>query len=457
MKRLFLSYGSKAVLAMMVGVATLTTGCRISDAEVAPVPQDAVNPLDAKAFYVVGRVIDQNGAGVASVPVKVVSGSASATTNSSGYYELTIDAEKVSEANAALSGGLNFTIPTGYVGQAYVAAQFPNSETSYGATLTINHSISKANTGTSIDVSVPTTFYITSSSMGVNYVANAVAVTLPANVTTTSPVTFSGTLFIPSVVEEVLVMNAGDYITDYYTPSTATNMEFTYASVNTSKEIDVKVPLESAKLISRSGSTYYFSDVRWMLYDGISSWNHIKDISFNSEYYTFSVDNNYLASANSAAVGVAPKTNIAIVVESINENGRLLSTEVIDNYNNTEVLTHNYTYSKCSNLVFDSFTINDADAASTNPVVLSELMGYLETMVGVSHNDDMVTMDQTAVLSGDTKVTVTYRQDYKKYQVTADVTDGVNTYKAIYRAVYYGVVNRTVVTEYGNLRYYHNF
>lgn len=138
-----------------------------------------------------------------------------------------------------------------------------------------------------------------------------------------------------------------------------------------------------------------------------------------------------------------------------------LATEVINNFNYTDVRTETFSYNKYVGLEEVSFTDGD-DQNFPDDTIKAEMKAYLETLLGstVYTTAQTESVSDTAVVSGDTKVTITYTQNYSIYTISAQVKSGesgTTELTAVYKAKYYGVVNRDVKSESGNMSYYHNF
>ncbi len=448
MKRLLLSSCSRAMLVMLVGVATLTTGCRLSGEEVAPVPLSAENPLDLEVYYVSGTLTNQAGSGISGVTV--IGGSESATTNGSGYYELTIEASDAGEANTALTSGVEFDFPSTYVGDKSVPALFP-SGAEKGARLTVNHTISTANGAIAVDASDLYAYvdvYVDGDNVSTNYIEDAAIVTFTSGVQNVAI-----TPYIPAATKSVLELAAGSSETKYYAPSVALAIDL--GSSTLSANIELSIPRSSSSILSTSKSNngYYFSteSAKVMIYkDG--DWTYgSRTVALNNGYYSFWVSqSDDVDGLTSFRVGLAPEIEVKVGSAETAE----LATKVINNYNNADVVTESYTYNKYVGLVEESFTIGGSDLV-IDDTLKAEMKAYLETLLGATiySTAGMESVSDKAVVSGDTKVTVTYTQNYSTYTITAQVQVGEEgtSLSAEYTAKYYGVVNRTVKSDTGNL------
>lgn len=407
MKTSFSKFGSFAIAVALLGTLSFQS-CK--DDEVSPVPEEVVNPLEETAYYISG-VVKSEGSALSGVSVE--SGSATATTDSNGAYELTLTSKSTATVDFSKDGYVSIS----------ATAVFPTDATN-GAIVTLSQDLTVKAEAKPASSTEDNTLTFESSEE-----TSYAVISIPA-AALTEGVEISATEIIPaqdavaaeaiatalsSATEEAVAVTS-TFVALYLTPE---GQEF-------EEEITISVPTTSADYFTNANHVKLVNNV----------WEVQGDAPFNAESQSYD-----LTLTGFSQHGVTADCNLTVGTSS----SETLTTMTIDNIGNESSVADVLSYSTKSGWEVSS-TEGVTDA------LYSQMVSYVAGVMGSSEGTTSIATTRDVAVSGDQKMVITVTQEVVKYKFEFDTSNGTE----ILNVSSYGSVSTTVVTTDGDMRTDHN-
>lgn len=397
------NYWSLSLLAATLVIGGLSfNSCK--DDEVEPVPEIVVNPLEKEAYFITGKVTD---GAKALEGVSVAAGSASATTDAAGTYQIEVAKKGTFDLNFTKEGYLTIT------GEVTI-----DSNAEKGTIVSYSQVLSKKADPVKID---PEKESQIAASENVDVTVPAGAVTEEVEVTITP--------FVPAADKELKKV-ADKAITTSTTQESTSSMSL--SSLDCQPDgLKFEKPLEVRVKASEATDDVYFTEVRHFV-NGADNGAAVYDDSDKS--YVLQLD------------GFSVHELKVVTDQSVEPSNETILSEEVDNLGKTEAVSKDFSFK-----VKEGWRIvskSNGVKGDVEAKLMAALMNALASREGVSEME----MSKSMAVSGDMKMTVTYKQSIVRYTIRIKTNRGVESIVA----EQYGPVSQTIGKEEGTMRPDHN-